>query len=450
MSSTVEVEVVDGTTQSIEVSSATTFGEASQAVGTGLGLSEAASQLFGIFHIRAGYERLPESDERVLATVQGFGADEKMAKKKKKVYKYRAGSKLVYKKVIQGRRKELLCIEVTALTLLYHQAKADVINSVIPTHGPDAIELAGIQMQIEFGNYDEAARAPGFLEDNGLLDQFVPARSLANKLHTAREWETVIFQNYAEHFGKSHDAALRSYLNAARRSKYYGGRVFLPAKCYHRGSLISTARVQAIIASNQFMIVDPKSQKALWSFPFASLSEWKVSADGLSFAFYVVPKNKQKLDPFVLETPQAAYLAQSLAAAAAEAAEELNARKLESIAAFRAAARPQADSPSSRAVSKWKARAGITSSASSSDAGKPVLTRKVVRTRKSAAAAPLVVDPATAQAASDALASASSPSAGPKVTKRIRVRRRKKPRAALADRDRPVAASPAQLAMSSV
>ena len=475
---TVTVYLANGTSKKLPVTSTTTFLRLNEMMAAKLEIPS-VGDMFCVFHNQAGYERLPAPHERVLAVVQKFRADEKaFKKKKKKVYKYTTGtgsSSLVYKKAILGRRKELLCTSLPALTLLYYQAQADVVGSHIPTHGPDAIELAGIQMHIEFGDYDEAARAPGYLAENGILDRYVPARSLANKLHSPEEWEAVIFQHYAEHYGKSHLDALRAYLNTARRSKFYGGRTFHPAKCFHQGVLVSTARVQTIIASNQLMLIDPKSQKTLWSFPFSSLAAWDTAKGGSAFAFHVIPKNKKKMDPFVLETPQAEYMARSLTMATEEAAAELQARKLESIAAFKAATSPKKADPgasSLKAISKWKARAGIGSPSQSAQAPdssaprdsqaedgqqdtRPILTRKVIRTRKSTAAVARggntpqdrsshALD--DEKAASDALAhSAMGPSSSSsKTVKRIRVRRRKKPKPSSS------AASPAMLATSTV
>ena len=54
--------------------------------------------------------------------------------------------------------------EPASVYLFYLQAVYDVINSNYPTALEDAIELAGIQMHVTLGDFDQQKHVPGYLK----------------------------------------------------------------------------------------------------------------------------------------------------------------------------------------------------------------------------------------------------------------------------------------------
>lgn len=360
----VEVRLLNGTRKILPLTGTTTFRELSSHVARKMELAPSLADIFAVFHVKAGYERLPAPADLVLPVLMGFEADDAAAKKEKKRFRFRGESYFVYKKQLVGRRRELECLSPASLTLLFYQARHDVLASRFPVNGSDVLELAGVQMQIDFGDYDESARAPGYLERHNILDQYVPGQMLEQKLHTAAEWEREIFPHYAEHVGKSHEQALRTYLNLARKSKFYGARVFFPAD-YCVGTDHMPAPAQLALTSTALVLLDPESHTILVTYPYISIRSWGALVETDEFQVVVWDAEGRPQPPLTMKTPECTAISAALLAAATEAAAEKKLREEESVAAFKAATvgaatprtpRKDASSLATSALSKWKTK----------------------------------------------------------------------------------------------
>lgn len=73
-----------------------------------------------------------------------------------------------------------------AVKFLYDEALQNFLNSTWPTSLADSVYLAGMLMQIRFGDHNPQKHVPGFLSD--ALETFVPQHLLHNQLKTS-EWE---------------------------------------------------------------------------------------------------------------------------------------------------------------------------------------------------------------------------------------------------------------------
>ena len=73
-----------------------------------------------------------------------------------------------------------------ALKLFFDEALYNVLQSNWPTSLTDAVHLAGLLMQIRYGDHDPSRHKTGFIAD--ALETFVPAHLLHNQLKTT-EWE---------------------------------------------------------------------------------------------------------------------------------------------------------------------------------------------------------------------------------------------------------------------
>jgi len=64
----------------------------------------------------------------------------------------------------------------------------------------DTVYLAGLLMQIRFGDHDPGTHRPGFLQEG--LETFVPKHLMFNQLKTV-EWERRIYGSHLEFKGKT-------------------------------------------------------------------------------------------------------------------------------------------------------------------------------------------------------------------------------------------------------
>ncbi|EGD72742.1 hypothetical protein PTSG_04471 [Salpingoeca rosetta] len=111
-----------------------------------------------------------------------------------------------------------------ALKLLFDEALFAVLHSLWPTQLADAVHLAGLLMQIRFGDFNPQTHVPGFLR--GGLETFVPQHLLHNQLRTV-EWERRIFAEHQKHKGVTDVLSLhRLFLQYCRQWPYYGATLF--------------------------------------------------------------------------------------------------------------------------------------------------------------------------------------------------------------------------------
>ncbi len=84
------------------------------------------------------------------------------------------------------------------LSLSLSALVSDITNSVYPCSTQDAIKLAGLQMQVTYGDFNPHIHVAGFLvkSANSNLKSFVPEALYGNK--RSSEWEAAIFKEHAK------------------------------------------------------------------------------------------------------------------------------------------------------------------------------------------------------------------------------------------------------------
>lgn len=111
-----------------------------------------------------------------------------------------------------------------ALKFLYDEALVNFTNSFWPTSVEDTVYLAGLLMQIRFGDHDPAKHTVGFLSSG--LNTFVPQHLMHNQLKST-EWERRIYRSHQKLVGTTDIYLLhRLFLQYCWQWSFYGATFF--------------------------------------------------------------------------------------------------------------------------------------------------------------------------------------------------------------------------------
>jgi hypothetical protein len=111
-----------------------------------------------------------------------------------------------------------------SMTFLFYEAQTCYLNSYWPCSVDDSVFLAGMLMQIRFGDHNPTTHKTGFLADD--LDTFVPAHLMHNQLKSG-QWEAKIFKSHQDHAGKTDLQLLhRLFLQYCWQWPFYGATFF--------------------------------------------------------------------------------------------------------------------------------------------------------------------------------------------------------------------------------
>lgn len=247
---------------------------------------------FAIFEKKDGWERCLEPDEKP-CELMALWTDNNTAANKSCAF--------VFKKKIFLRDDEREMQDLIAKHHVYIQALHSVIESEYPCSVEDAIKLAGIQVQITYGDHKQPTHVVGFLSAN--LKQFVPKDLYPTK--KPNEWESLIFKVHAQNIGKSEEDAKTEYLDIVKQWPFYGTTFYPP--CRSIGSKKIPAKV--IIGVNAEGILLLKKDKELVStHPFTEICSWASSSTTFAFEF----GSQAESQKYTFETKQGAIIAASI------------------------------------------------------------------------------------------------------------------------------------------
>jgi len=248
---------------------------------------------FAIFEKKDGWERCLEPDEKPCELMAVWTTDASGDPKKQCAF--------IFKKKIFLRDDEREMADPTAKHHVYIQALHSVIDSEYPSSMDDAIKLAGLQVQIVYGDNKPGIHQPGFLVNN--LKQFVPKDLFPSKKPS--EWETLIFKSHATNLGKSEEEAKTEYLDLVKQWPFYGTTFYPPCKT------IGNRRIptKVIIGVNAEGILLLKKDKELVStHPFTEICSWASSSTTFAFEF----GSQTESQKYTFETKQGAIIAASI------------------------------------------------------------------------------------------------------------------------------------------
>jgi hypothetical protein len=248
---------------------------------------------FAIFEKKDGWERCLEPDEKPCELMALWNTDSSSGGNKSCAF--------VFKKKIFLRDDEREMQDLIAKHHVYIQALHSVIESEYPCSVEDAIKLAGIQVQITYGDHKQPTHVVGFLSAN--LKQFVPKDLFPTK--RPNEWEALIFKVHAQNVGKSEEDAKTEYLEIVKQWPFYGTTFYPP--CRSIGSKKIPAKV--IIGVNAEGILLLKKDKELVStHPFTEICSWASSSTTFAFEF----GSQAESQKYTFETKQGAIIAASI------------------------------------------------------------------------------------------------------------------------------------------
>jgi len=208
---------------------------------------------------------------------------------------------LFLKKKIFLRDDEREIQDLIAKHHVYIQALHSVIESEYPCSLEDAIKLAGLQVQIVYGDHKPGNHVVGFLSAN--LKQFVPKDLFQQK--KPNDWETLIFKAHATNTGKSEEEAKTEYLDIVKQWPFYGTTFYPPCKTIGSKKIPN----KVIIGVNAEGILLLKKDKELVStHPFTEICSWASSSTTFAFEF----GSQTESQKYTFETKQGAIIAASI------------------------------------------------------------------------------------------------------------------------------------------
>ena len=206
----------------------------------------------------------------------------------------------IFKKKIFLRDDEKEMIDPVAKNLVYIQAVHSVIESEYPCTPEDAIRLAGLQVQIVYGDH-KPQYTVGFLTQN--LKQYITKDLFGSK--KTSEWETLIFKAHSAHTGKKAEDCQSEYLDIVKQWPFYGTTFYPPCKSIGSKKLPS----KVIIGVNAEGILLLKKDKELVStHPFTEICSWASSSSTFAFEF----GSQTESQKYTFETKQGAIIAATI------------------------------------------------------------------------------------------------------------------------------------------
>jgi len=260
---------------------------------------------FSVFEKKDGWERCLEPEEKPCELMTLWTIDPKERQKRDTMTGKEPLSEIpcafIFKKKIFLRDDEKEIADPVAKNLVYIQALHSVIDSEYPCTPEDAIRLAGIQMQIVYGDHKPGTFVVGFLTQN--LKQFVPKDLFSSKRPT--EWEAAIFKAHAQHIGKKSEDAQTEYLDIVKQWPFYGTTFYPPCKSIGNKKLPG----KVIIGVNAEGILLLKKDKELVStHPFTEICSWASSSSTFAFEF----GSQTESQKYTFETRQGAIIAATI------------------------------------------------------------------------------------------------------------------------------------------
>ncbi|XP_068208058.1 talin-2-like [Palaemon carinicauda] len=160
------------------------------------------------------------------------------------------------------------------LNLLYVQCRDTILDATHPVTQDRACNFAGIQCQIQFGDYKENKHKPGFLD----LKEFLPQCYVKTK-----GIEKKVFNEHKLFSGKSELEAKVIYVGQARSLKTFGVTFFLvKEKMAGKNKLVP--RLLGI-TKDSVLRLDEKTKEILKTWPLTTVRRWAASPNTFTLDF---------------------------------------------------------------------------------------------------------------------------------------------------------------------
>jgi len=259
---------------------------------------------FAIFEKKDGWERCldPEDKPCELMALWNQGQNPKTPSPVKESIKDVACA-FIFKKKIFLRDDEREMQDPVAKHYVYIQALYSVIESEYPCGIEDAVKLAGLQVQIVYGDHKPGSHTIGFLTNN--IKQFVPKDLFPNK--RVNEWETLIFKAHASNIGKTAEDAKTEYLDIVKQWPYYGTTFYPPCRSIGNRRLPAKNVVIGVNAEG-ILLLKKEKQELISTHPFTEICSWASSSTTFAFEF----GSQTESTKYTFETKQGAIIAATI------------------------------------------------------------------------------------------------------------------------------------------
>jgi len=289
----IRVFFLDGKYVTIPADAWTTAGQFALKVSNMLGIRTKSP--FAIFEVSSeDEERVLDDDERVLDLVAYWNRLELEARSKNAA-KSSTLTKTISKKKddhdnieeFHFQYKVRYFFEVPdndepAVELMYVQAKHDVVDARYPCSDQDAVTLAALQIQEEFGDCPESDCQ--YLAGN--LGKYLSEKIISDR-NDDSALEAQLLKLYAKLQGYSQQEARLSYLDYVKSWKIYGSAYFFAEPKQNRDF---PNQVVLAINAKGILVVDPDTKSYLQEYPYSQVVTWGHSPN----SFVVVTGNAVK------------------------------------------------------------------------------------------------------------------------------------------------------------
>jgi len=286
----VRVFMVDETTKhGFVIEEQTTSAQLIKDVAVKIGLKE--DNHFALFEVRGEDERCLSPEEKPAAVVDRWAQliPSSLKSSAEPLSSNLGEFRLVFKKKIFVRdedEQDTRDYDKVAKHLLYIQALHSVIEGEYQCSPDDAVKLAGLQMQVIYGNYSADTHMPGFFGQN--LTSFVPKPLMP--LKPSKEWEILILKAHMIRKGMQAEEAETEYLNIVKSWPLYGTKYFKNCKLITKNKQLPQ-KVNIGVNLDGIVLANYKDkEQQLGVYYFTDLLSWSTthnSAQSSTFTFEV-------------------------------------------------------------------------------------------------------------------------------------------------------------------
>lgn len=225
---------------------------------------------FALFEKKDDWERCLDPDEKPSEIQKQWEQDKKS----------KTTSKFLFKKKIFLKDDERELADPIAKDLVYIQAVHDVIESVYNVDGEDALRLAGLQVQVVYGDHNPTTHIPGFLTNNKDIVNFVPKDLMHARKPQA--WEEAILKEHAKRRQMEPDDAREEYINICKGFLLYGMTFFPPCRAT---SKTLPSRVLLGVNFEGIHIMKVKDKAVISDHLYTDICSWASSSTSFGFEF---------------------------------------------------------------------------------------------------------------------------------------------------------------------
>lgn len=196
--------------------------------------------------------------------------------------------------------EETLDTDHLAISLLYGEAKRNVLTGRYVCSIENAVVLGALQLALMLGQYDLMKHTKGFLVENDLYRRLLPGKLMPH--HTAEEWETLFTEKYRQYSKLSESNAQLAYVQYVREWACYGSSLF--PGCHKRPPAgffeFRKERFYIGVGPTGIVVIDPSKNRYIFA------QKWddvviRRSPDSLRLKYFSNGKKKT----YKVYTPQA-------------------------------------------------------------------------------------------------------------------------------------------------